>query len=73
EQVLAAVSAGNPAARERNQRMFYADLYIALYHEAAGRGSEAAKYMTRAAAYPADNYMADVARVHAARLTRGTR
>ena len=73
EQVLAAVGAGNPAAAERNQRLFYADLYIGLYHEAAGRGSEAKKYITRAAGYQADHYMGDVARVHAARLRGKTK
>ena len=47
--------------------LFYAHLYIGLYHEAAGKRDEAAKQMRLAAQAkyaPHGGYMHDVARVH---------
>ena len=46
--------------------LFYAHLYIGLYHEAYRRTKPAAKHIRLAAGeFHADHYMGDVARVHA--------
>ncbi len=58
-------------ARESNQRtaVFYGQLYVGLYHEARGDLPLAAKHLRLAAGDPAsDNYMGDIARMHAARM-----
>jgi lipoprotein NlpI len=45
--------------------LFYAHLYIALFHEAFGRSAPARKHVALAAGeFSADHYMGDVARVH---------
>lgn len=61
EDVLKLGAAGGDVAA------FYADLYAGLYYEALGRHAESLRLMKRAAENPAavDNYMGDVARVHA--------
>jgi lipoprotein NlpI len=64
--VLAAAEAGKPDADELRERLFYGHLYIALFHEANGRGAEGARHARLAAAtYAVDGYMGDVARLHA--------
>lgn len=51
---------------------FYADLYLGLYHAAAGEAAKATERLTAAVANRlADDYMGDVAVVHLARLTGG--
>ncbi|HZN68795.1 MAG TPA: tetratricopeptide repeat protein [Tepidisphaeraceae bacterium] len=51
---------------ERKRRLFYAHLYVGLHYDAAGETEEAAKHIDSAAGKYADNnYMGDVARVHA--------
>ena len=68
--IMAAAKRGAPGPVELNQRLFYADLYIGLYHEAAGDDKSAREHILKAAnEYKVDNYMGDVARVHA-RLLR---
>ncbi|SRR6056297_531757 len=47
---------------------FYADLYLGLIADAEGRPAQARRYMQRAAATPATDYMADVARVYSQSL-----
>jgi lipoprotein NlpI len=48
---------------------FYADLYVALWHEANGHADDAKKYMTLAAAHAdSGGYMGDVAKIHLARM-----
>jgi len=66
--VLAAAKAGEVPAAARNARLFYAHLYIGLFHEAAGDQKLAAKHIRAAAKHKIGHYMWDVARVHAARL-----
>jgi lipoprotein NlpI len=67
EDVLAAAKAGKPGEEELKDRLFYAHLYIGLWHEAAGEAEEAKKHIALAAnEYARDHYMGDVARVHAA-------
>ena len=52
------------AVAKDDQALFYAHLYLALYYEAAGNPKAVREHIDRAAEYKADNYMADVARVH---------
>ena len=73
EDVLAAAKAGDPKPDELADRLFYAHLYLGLYFEALGQNDEARKHIDLAAdTYPAENYMGDVARVHASRLRAAT-
>ncbi len=68
EEVLAAAEAGQPIAPELNLRLFYAHLYLGLWHEAAGRAEEAKKHILEAEKHKIGHYMWDVAHVHADRL-----
>ena len=71
EEVLAAAEAGNPTKENLNTRLFYAHLYIGLWHEAAGRADEAKKHLLEAEQHKIGHYMWDVAHVHAERLQAG--
>jgi lipoprotein NlpI len=64
--VLKAAGAGDPQ-RVRKQ-LFYAHLYLGLYYEAAGDTMKARDYIFKAAEAKVDDYMGEVARVHAERL-----
>lgn len=56
------------AGRDRDG-LFYAHLYIGLFHEAYQRNELAAVHLAKAAReFGADHYMGDVARVHVKRL-----
>ena len=68
EDVLAAAEAGQPLKTELNLRLFYAHLYIGLWHEAAGRAEDAKKHILLAEQHKIGHYMWDVAHVHAERL-----
>ncbi len=69
DDVLAAAKAGNPGATELNERLFYAHLYLGLYHDATGDQRQALEYLDRAVeGHPIDHYMWDVARLHRERL-----
>jgi lipoprotein NlpI len=68
EDVLKAAEAGNPSKENLNTRLFYADLYLGLWHEAAGRADEAKKHLLQAEHHKIGHYMWDVAHVHADRL-----
>jgi len=71
DNVLAAARSGDPTAEQLNERLFYAHLYIGLYHEAAGDEDLARRHITRAATrHLIAHYMWDVARVHADRLAK---
>jgi lipoprotein NlpI len=71
DDVFAAAKAGNPPPAELDNRLFYAHLYLGLYHEAAGNIKLAREHIFKAAAdFKADHYMGDVARVHAQVLRR---
>ena len=69
-EVLKAVHADKPTGNVLAGRLFYAHLYLGLYHEAIGNKKEAEKYIRLAAqdslkANPRINtYMWDVARIH---------
>jgi lipoprotein NlpI len=65
EDVLAAARAGDPSDKERNDRLFYAHLYLGLYFDATGDKKQALEHMTLAAhKHTISEYMGDVARVH---------
>src|SRR5438874_22591 len=62
-------AAPNPPQRELlNQRLFYAHLYIGLWHEAAGESDKAKEHILEAEKHKVGHYMWDVAHVHADRL-----
>lgn len=72
--VLAAAKTGDPPPEQLRSRLFYAHLYIGLHHEAAGRADAAKEHILLAAEkYADDDYMGDVARVHAAVLDKPDR
>jgi len=56
------------AAKNDNQALFYAHLYIGLWHEVAGRAAEAKTHILEAEKHKIAHYMWDVAHVHADRL-----
>ena len=69
EHVLAAARAGDPNPEQLNERLFYAHLYLGLYHETAGDERQALEHIAAAADdHPIGHYMWDVAKVHAERL-----
>ena len=67
-QVLEAARAGSPSPAALNQHLFYAYLYIGLYHEANGKTKPARKNIVQAANHEVGHYMWHVARVHAQRM-----
>lgn len=67
--VMQAARAGEPAADALNQRLFYAHLYVGLFHEAAGNSEDARRHIEQAwKEHRIGHYMWDVARVHGERL-----
>lgn len=72
DDVFEAASAGKPDTDALEERLFMANLYVGLYHEAHRDFAAARKYTTLAAkAYPRGHYMWHVARVHAERYDAG--
>jgi lipoprotein NlpI len=70
EDVLAAAQAGNPSKESLNTRLFYAHLYLGLWHEAAGRIAQAKEHLLKAEERKIGHLMWDVAHVHAERLRK---
>ncbi len=68
DDVLKAAEAGEPNKEMLNIRLFYAHLYIGLWHEAAGKGDLSKKHILEAEKHKIGHYMWDVAHVHAERL-----
>jgi lipoprotein NlpI len=68
EDVLKTAEAGSPTKEVLNTRLFYAHLYLGLWHDAAGRADEAKKHLLQAEQHKIGHYMWDVAHVHADRL-----
>ena len=68
--VLAAANDNPPNRELHNQRLFYAHLYLGLWHEAAGNADEARKHILEAEKHKIAHYMWDVAHVHAERLKK---
>ena len=65
DEVLTAASHEPPNRELANQRLFYAHLYVGLWHEAAGNAEEAKKHILEAEKHKIAHYMWDVAHVHA--------
>jgi lipoprotein NlpI len=69
--VLVAAAKGNPSAAEKNLRLFYAHLYLGLYHESMGHKQKTLDHLTKAVEdYEYPEYMGDVARVHLSRIQK---
>lgn len=73
EDVLAAVERGDPPRDVRQGRLFYAQLYLGLYHEVHDRPELARRFLRAAFEEHRDTqrvnrYMWDVARLHAQRF-----
>jgi lipoprotein NlpI len=68
DDVIAVANADPPNRELLNQRLFYAHLYIGLWHEAAGNADEAKKHILEAEKHKIGHYMWDVAHVHADRF-----
>jgi len=67
--VLKAAEETPAEPKGKRKHLFYARLYLGLYFEAAGDKTRAAEHIRTAADMaPRDDYMGDVARVHARRL-----
>lgn len=65
DDVMAAVKAGVPSEAVLNQRLFYANLYLGLYHDP---GKLSHTYLNEASRLAINHYMGDVAKVHAKML-----
>ena len=73
DDVLKAAKAAAPPA-ELNHQLFFAHLYTGLFYEASGNSKQARKYITEAADdYRVNDFMGEVARVHADLFKRGGR
>ncbi len=69
EDVLAAAKGASGSSSRQDAALFYAHLYIGLYHEALGNPDAAKRHITKAAQeFRFEHYMGDVARVHAERM-----
>jgi lipoprotein NlpI len=65
DEVLAAAKAGDPGKELLNRQLFYAHLYVGIYHELAGNKKLALEHLQRATEeHRIGHYMWDVARVH---------
>lgn len=65
DDVLAVARAGSPSEQELRERLFFAQLYLGLWHEVRGRSAESLAAMREAATHASDSgYMWDVPRVH---------
>ncbi len=62
--VLQAARAGSPSPAALNQQLFYAYLYIGLYHEAHAKTEAARENIVQALDHEVGHYMWHVARVH---------
>lgn len=70
DDVVKAVHADDPPADELKHRLFYADLYLGLYHDALGDEKQAASHLKAAIEHKIAHYMWDVAKVHADLLAK---
>ena len=71
DDVLTAAGASNPAPDELKHRLFYAHLYLGLYHDATGDTARTKKHLRAAVERKIGHYMWDVAKVHADLLAKG--
>jgi lipoprotein NlpI len=72
EDVLAAANAGKASPEQRNERLFYAHLYLGLYYDSLGDKKQTLAHLTDAVEkHKIGHYMWDVGRVHLDRLRKG--
>ena len=65
DEVMAAAKAGEPGKDQLNRQLFYAYLYLGIYHELEGNKKLALEHLQKAAEeHRIGHYMWDVARVH---------
>jgi lipoprotein NlpI len=63
--------AGQPSQAELARRLFYAHLYVGLYYDSQGDAERAKPHLQKAAGeFRIAHYMGDVARVHAAQVSK---
>ncbi|MBM3996294.1 MAG: tetratricopeptide repeat protein [Planctomycetes bacterium] len=63
--VMAAANAGEVSPEDRNKRLFYAHLYVGIYHDLLGDKKKAFEHVNQAAEkHRIGHYMWDVARIH---------
>jgi lipoprotein NlpI len=72
EDVFTAVKAGEPNAEQLNSRLFYAHLYVGIYHDLLGDKKKALAHLNEATEHRIGHYMWDVARVHRDLLRKET-
>jgi lipoprotein NlpI len=71
EEALAAAKGGYSSLAQLNRQLFYAHFYMGLFYEASGNQKLARRYITEAAEeYKTNDYMGEVARVHAELMKR---
>ena len=68
--VLDAAESNGAKGDRLKLQQFYAHLYVGLYHEAQGEAKAAREHILLAEKHAGDDYMGDVARVHAALFKR---
>ena len=71
EDVMASAQSGDQRTGFAARKLFYAHLYLGLYYEAIGDGPHAREHIFQAAEkFEENDYMGDVARVHAEMLRK---
>ena len=70
EEVFAAAQEDRPGTGDRQTSLFYAHLYVGLYHDAHGDTQQMRKHIFAAQKHQISHYMGDVAHVHAQRLRK---
>ena len=71
EEVMTAAKAGKPDMEQLNRQLFYAHLYLGIYHELEGKKKLALEHLHKATEeHRVGHYMWDVARVHRDLLRR---
>jgi lipoprotein NlpI len=69
--VIATAEKADLKDTRKNEALFYAHLYVGLYHEAAGDAAKTREHLTTAVErHPIGHYMWDVANVHLARVKK---
>lgn len=64
DEVLQAAEKNSSPGRGRQSALFYADLYVGLYHDSLGEPEPAKKYLERSQSYGIEGYMVRTAKVY---------
>jgi lipoprotein NlpI len=68
--VIATAEGAKLDGEDKTEALFYAHLYVGLYHEAQGDAAKCKEHMTAAVERKIGHYMWDVANVHLARMKK---